>query len=263
MTADGKKVDLGGDKFKGHYKDAAICESLPDTTGNAAAHFKCRVARNKILNQWMALSDRVCEKHLGAVQGNSTLINVGSGFITIVTSTLATFVGAGATPQALSAAAAISSATGTLANEQIYLQQVVPVLTSKIRTNRREIGDRLIANLSKKVALYTVDDGLRELTKYHESCSFAVGLELIAASGLIPRKKKAGIDAELTFLDGRIGEVNTLLTNVDTEITNILAANASADTSEQTTRMRRLQEEQRKYEDQRATLVLERLKAPE
>ena len=141
-TADGKKVDLGGDKFKGHYKDAAICESLPDTTGNAAAHFKCRVARNKILNQWMALSDRVCEKHLGAVQGNSTLINVGSGFITIVTSTLATFVGAGATPQALSAAAAISSATGTLANEQIYLQQVVPVLTSKIRTNRREIGDR-------------------------------------------------------------------------------------------------------------------------
>lgn len=231
MTDDGNKIDLG--KIESDYNKAKTDQA----------------ARDRIINQFMFVSDRACVAHLSAVSANNATANFTLGSITSLTAGLAAFVGSGATPQALSASAAFASGSRSLMNETFYNQQVGPVITKLIRENREKFGNAIRTEMAKPAAEYTIDQALYEVGRYHESCSFYVGIELIDRAVQTQRKTKPELDSEIAMLTTRITELLA-------ELTSLKAASPlSADL------ITKKEEVIKALEDSRRTLMNERISA--
>lgn len=193
MTDDGWKIDLK--KIDADYVTAKNC---------AADAAVCAKTRDQIINQFLFVSDRACGHHLAAVSANNAVANFTLGSITSLTAGLAAFVGSGATPQALSASAAFASGSRSLMNETFYGQQVAPIITKAIRENRDELGVAIRNNLAKDATIYPIDRALYDVGRYHESCSFYIGVELIDRAIATQRKTKSQLDADIAKLTEHI-----------------------------------------------------------
>jgi hypothetical protein len=160
--------------------------------------------RNQIINVFRRMSDEACGEHLARISANAASYNFLLGTITNLTAGLATFVGGGSTTQGLAAGAAFSSGTRSLVNEQFYSQQIGPIITRAIRENRDQQGNAIVEKMKTDQNAYPVDQALFELGRYHESCSFYVGVELLNRAVATQRRTKAELDAEINALTTRI-----------------------------------------------------------
>lgn len=241
MTPDGRKINL--EKISDDYKAAKT-----NTADDAA-----RQARDKIINQFLFVSDRACGYHLASVSANNAVANFTLGSITSLTAGLAAFVGSGATPQALSASAAFASGSRSLMNETFYSQQVGPVITKVIRENRETLGQALREKLAKPADQYTIDEALYDVGRYHESCSFYIGVELIDRAVATQRKTKTQLDTDIAELEQQMKRINEEIKGLDTS--SLSPSDKQASISNKLATLKAL-------EESRKVLMTERITAP-
>ena len=140
----------------------------------------CARARNTIVAAVLNASDAVCHSHLASIQGFSAATNWALGTATNITTALATFVGGVGTKAGLAAAGNIASSTKTLTGEELFLQQVAPAITAKLRSSRNRIRKRIRDGLKHPTSEYSIETAMLDLGELHEACSFQRGIELIS-----------------------------------------------------------------------------------
>jgi hypothetical protein len=159
-------------------------------------------ARNIIASRVMLASDNMCNGHKADIVANQSVANTAFGSLTNIFSGLGTFVGGAATKAGLAAGAALSNGSRSLVNEEIYYKAFAVAIVRAINQDREPVGVKIVQRLhDEKVATYPIDDVLRDLQKYHESCSFTNGLRIVAEAV----DKRAPTLGEL---QSRIGELN-------------------------------------------------------
>jgi len=204
-------VSIKGAEEEQQRIQSQIAVAQVDTLVNPA---ECMNARNSIISAYLNVSDDVCDRHLADTQFQSASTNLFLGTATSAASLAATVVGAGDGPRALAATAGLTNSMRSMTNEELYLQRIAPLITKQIRTERKKLRTRLTDGLMKSTAEYPVDMALADVKEYHGSCSFAVGLELIAQSdakrGTISRDS---ISAAITEIDAEITKINTAISN--------------------------------------------------
>jgi len=129
-------------------------------------------ARNRLVRQLMTLSDELCAKHQADIMAQSAATNVFLGTATSVLAGAGAIVG-GIAAQALSGGGAFTNATRSTINEEIYAKAFAPAIVRNIHTDRPPKGAGIEQRLMKDgTADYPIDLALKEVTEYHQSCSF-------------------------------------------------------------------------------------------
>lgn len=136
--------------------------------------------RNFLQDELLTRSAQMCKKHLADAQATSSVINTDLGFASIVFSTLGAVTGGIQGKTNLAGLSAGSSATQTLVNKEVYRDVVVPAITKAINADRDRKLQEILADQAKDVVSYSISRSIVEANDYHERCSFAHGLVLIA-----------------------------------------------------------------------------------
>ena len=140
----------------------------------------CRALRNFLQDEILTRSHQMCRQHLADTQATASLINTDFGMGSIIFSTLGAVTGGIQAKANLSGLAAGTNATQTLINKEVYRDVVVPAITKAINTDRDRKLQEIIADQTKDVLSYSVSRAVVEANDFHERCSFAHGLLLIA-----------------------------------------------------------------------------------
>ncbi|MBM3503214.1 MAG: hypothetical protein FJX65_05005 [Alphaproteobacteria bacterium] len=204
-------INVGGSRYNALYDAAKACAAESKPAGAEAA---CGASRNAIIAEWIRISDDMCRRHLADVQSTSAVVNVGLSGITTLGSALATVVGSGATPAALSATAAITNSLRSTVNEEVYMRSIVPQLTDRTRTDRAGLGNQIREKMGRDTAYYSIDIAVIDLAEYHASCSFARGLEKVSKALQQPSKEtlQARLEAVQSFIERSTQEISGLET---------------------------------------------------
>ena len=192
-------VDIDGVNFKRYYEASIACNSKSEEDEKKG----CRNSRNRIIGQWMYVSDLACAHHLGVILGRANTTSVFLGLASITASGLATFLGGEGTRQALAAASTISTGANSLIKSEIYLGSLTPLLTKKIEDNRNRIGANITSNLNASTAEFPIDEAIVNLSTYHEACSFRKGVQLLADALERTGPTKQEIDEQIQKLQER------------------------------------------------------------
>ncbi len=140
----------------------------------------CRVMRNALEDEILYRSQQICKKHLSDVLATSSIVNTNLGMAGIIFSTIGAVVGGVQAKSTMSALSGASSATQNLVNKEIYRDYIVPAILKAISSDRdRKLVD-IRSDQSKDVINYSVSRSIYDAVDYHERCSFAHGLELLA-----------------------------------------------------------------------------------
>ncbi len=177
----------------------------------------CAYQRNILIGNLIAISDGMCEKHMKTILGNEAAVNIITGTLTNAFSGAATVVTGGMSKTILAALAFFSNSERSLFNETIYKSVLVPAIIKKINETRlnvrRDIMAKYETNKNAAYEDYPVNFALADIIKYHQSCSFMVGLQKALEEGTqtAPGQDRASLEQKLKTLvherDGRIREL--------------------------------------------------------
>lgn len=176
--------------------------TLPGTSGRAAClATKSTIYRNRLGEYLLNISDQACAQHKARIYAHAATIQGSfSGLSTILGGLGAIVTGEGAA-RALSGSASISSGLGSNISETFYGNFLAPAIVKQIDTQRGAKLQTIRTQESRSLAEYPPEAMLRDITEYHELCSFYAGV-----SGLTEDKKRAPTQEELV---GRIQMLRT------------------------------------------------------
>ena len=143
----------------------------------------CKAARNRIIVDWVSVSDALCAEHLKTIFGNEAAFNITTGTLTNVLSGAATVVGGAAAKSALSAGAFLANSERSLVNETVYKSVLVPAVVKKIRMLREENRKQIVLRFKEGVPNYSIHEAILDVVAYHQSCSFMHGLQRALEEG--------------------------------------------------------------------------------
>jgi len=146
----------------------------------------CIQQRNKIINDYLRVSDLACRNHLDGIQSTSVLANTGLSFTTNVATALGTFVTGSVATKELAALGNVANSTRSVVNEQVYFQAIVPQITRLIRDDRKTSRANIVQKMTSSPSDYTLDQALADLSAYHASCSFSAAMEQISTTPAKP-----------------------------------------------------------------------------
>jgi hypothetical protein len=177
----------------------------------------CAYQRNLLIGDLIAISDGMCEKHMKTILGNDATMNIITGTLTNAFSGAATVVTGAGVKTILSALAFFSNSERSLVNETVYRSILVPAVIKKInelRLNERKIiMQKYEDNRNADYKNYPVNFALADIIKYHQCCSFMLGLQKALEEGTQPAigQDKASLEQKLKVLvlekDTRISEL--------------------------------------------------------
>jgi chromosome segregation ATPase len=186
----------------------------------------CAYQRNLLIGDLIAISDGMCEKHMKTILGNDATMNIITGTLTNAFSGGATVVTGAGVKTILSALAFFSNSERSLINETVYKSVVVPAVIKKINELRLNERNTIIKKYEDKRNAdykdYPVTFALADIIKYHQSCSFMLGLQKALEEGTQTAvgQDKPSLEQKLKSLahekDSRIRElkaVNAKITN--------------------------------------------------
>jgi myosin heavy subunit len=152
---------------------------------NEEAH--CKYQRNLLIGDLIGISDGMCEKHMKTILGNDAAMNIITGTFTNAFSGAATVVTGAGVKTILSALAFFSNSERSLVNETVYKSVLVPAVIKKInelRLNERKIiMKKYEDNRDADYKNYPVNFALADIIKYHQCCSFMLGLQKALEEG--------------------------------------------------------------------------------
>lgn len=190
--------------------------TLPGTSGRAAClATKSTIYRNRLGEYLLNISDQACAQHKARIYAHASAIQGSfSGLSTILGGLGAIVTGEGAA-RALAGSASISSGLGSNISETFYGNFLAPAIVKQIDTQRGAKLQAIRTQESRSLAEYPPEAMLRDITEYHELCSFYAGV-----SGLTEDKKRAPTQEEL------VGRIQMLRTQM--QANDALAGNQDA-----------------------------------
>lgn len=173
--------------------DNVLKERISEVTGKAE--------RNKLFEEILTISDKSCAFHQRDIIANANKWNIATGSITNLFSGLGTVVGGETAKASLAAVAALSSATRSLVNEEVYARSIGPTIVQAIVVAREKQVNVIKTNMKNELADYSIQQGIREIQEYHRRCSFYWGM--IEISKALENRKitKYEIDQEIDALE--------------------------------------------------------------
>lgn len=135
-----------------------------------------KIARNQLQALLLRRSDEICEEHKGNIYANAAVFNVTTGFLTSALAGAAAIVTGPTAVSVLAGSSALSNATRSLVNDEVYQQQLTAGVIAEITDNRKTRLHLILGKRSKDISDYAMDDAIREAQNYHQMCSFYQGI---------------------------------------------------------------------------------------
>ena len=203
-----------------------------DKKNDSATPICTDLDRNQATYSLLTVSDHLCNIHLSTIVSNSNTWNVTSGAITNLLAGLAS-IGSNPVSQAkLAAGAAFSNGTRSLVNSEIYAQNLATTVVRAIVIKRESMGKEIVDKLAQPQVKYPFFAAINDVQKYHNSCSFYVGVSEITR--LVESRKDSTqdiksrlvllLDQRDTFVKIKVptGTTNTGVDAIDSEITLLI-----------------------------------------
>jgi hypothetical protein len=139
-----------------------------------------RIYRNRLAAVLVKHSDDVCTKELGDISAREAISNTVLGTITSTLSTVSSIVTGTKLKSWLAGGAAISSATRDHINAEVFRNVLSNAMAKAIENSRAtQLTAIKTALKDNDVTDYTIDDAIRDINRYHQTCSFYNGLVLV------------------------------------------------------------------------------------
>jgi hypothetical protein len=171
-----------------------------------------RQFRNRLGAMLMKHSDDVCTASIGRAANNEAVSNAVLNTLTTTLASVASIVTGQEAQRILGAGAAISSGTRDHLNAAIFRNVLVSAVSRAIRDERTGISRSIDEGMTKPITDYNADTMIRDINRYHQSCSFIRGLELVVRA--VDRTATSDRTEQIqryndaiTALDGEIGKV--------------------------------------------------------
>lgn len=189
------------------YKKFVSC-----VNGTNAETTECQQIRNTLSTTLVMASDQACNEHLKSMYGRDAGWNLGLGSLAALLSTSAA-VASPAAAQNYAAASAFFIGERALTNEVVYKNQLIPVIHEKIQQQRSKLYDNLNAKFAKPIKEHPFGAALIDVSNYHYTCSFMLGLQLALKEG-----STSSTELELASLRNRLLSAQADLTTVSQQV---------------------------------------------
>ena len=192
-----------------------------DKKNNPTASVCTDLDRDQATYSLLTVSDHLCNIHLSTIVSNSNTWNVTSGAITNLLAGLAS-IGSNPVSQAkLAAGAAFSNGTRSLVNSEIYAQNLATTVVRAIVIKRESMGKEIVDKLTEPQSKYPFFAAINDVQKYHNSCSFYVGVSEITR--LVESRKDSiqDIKSRIELLETQRKKVAETLVSPGTKSTSL------------------------------------------
>ncbi len=163
-------VDLNCFQFPGSQKPA-YQDAVSDQT-----------ARNRLVSLLMARSDTICTEEMGELSANEATTTFGLDVISTAATTAANIVTGDQARQILTGAGTLAGASRSHVSADIYRQTVSHAISRAIFLERQRLRSAIEGRFTQTHSEYVIDQAIRDVVEYHNTCSFYRGLELVLAS---------------------------------------------------------------------------------
>lgn len=182
---------------------SATVSSAPAVAATPAVPDK--VARDRLAAILTKHADDVCVLEKGRLLATQTTANFSLSFLSTALATASTIVGGEQAKSILSGLAAVASGTQNNVNATFYQNQLTQAITKAIDQERSRVMTQMIQARALDTAAHTVDDMVRQVNAYHQSCSFEKGLQLLLDAALDSSGANAALQAR-----SRVAAINDL-----------------------------------------------------
>ena len=155
--------------------------------------------RNDLIEQVLTRCDLICANHKSGFVAQNVLQNLGFGVAGVGLSAAAS-VASGGMSQVLSAAATGTQGAGTEVSKDVYNEKVGAAIANAIDADQTAKKTQIRTREREGIDTYPVYAGLDDVQKYHESCSFSSGLDLVQKE-VGTAKEKANADYKSQLID--------------------------------------------------------------
>ena len=165
---------------------------------------EAKIYRKRLAAVLVKHSDDVCTKELGDISAREAITNTLLGTITSTLSTVSSIVTGERLKSWLAGGAAISSATRDHINAEVFRNVLSNAMAKAIENSRSTQLAAINTALDSTTNTYTVDDVIRDVNRYHQTCSFYNGLVLVvnAVNRVAP-----GIESDYRNLTAAINDI--------------------------------------------------------
>ncbi|MEJ7927636.1 hypothetical protein WG908_12820 [Sphingobium sp. AN641] len=167
-------------------------------------------ARGRLESVLLTQADNICTLEKGRMTSVEAATNSGFSIATTALSAASTIVGGDLAKSILSGAAAVTSGSQDHINTHVYRNQITQAITKVIDGERAKVLTELISKRKTAIGDYPVDEMIRLVNRYHQTCSFSHGLQVLLDAGVNAAGRDAIIEernlrATATFLQTQIG----------------------------------------------------------
>jgi hypothetical protein len=136
--------------------------------------------RDNLANILIGRANAICSVELGRLTANEGTTNTALSMIDTLFSTAATIVSGEQAKSILAGTAGAANAGRATVNANVYRNKLSDAISGAIKNERTKqlqaINDKIA---TKSVSEYGVDQMIREVDEYHQTCSFFNGLDLV------------------------------------------------------------------------------------
>lgn len=179
------------------------------TVADTQLEATCITLRNQLQDELVQRSNMMCDKHLADVKATAATYNASLGIGSLTQSTLAAIVTGQSWARALAAGASVTTGAQAIINKEVYRDYVVPAITRAIKQDRGQQARNMRAQRLSNLMHYSAGQAIGDVIAYHESCSFAHGLELIG------KDVDERADASIAEIEARIKTLTEQLKSID------------------------------------------------
>lgn len=194
--------DLRAAVQKDIFKDSEDCFTVDSITDENQKN-QCLAGRKIMVASLIGASNAVCLEHLKSIYGNEAATNLVLGTLALGTSAAGAVAGGAGTKSILAALSAFFIGEQSLINSVVYKEVVVPAVVKNIREMRDAQLSVLQSHDNDDIAAYPVSAAMADVLKYHESCSFLLGLQRALDNSLNTQRER-----QITVLQARARELD-------------------------------------------------------
>lgn len=179
----GGAVNLDCFYFPEDNKALAAGTSRPTAYARVAAEAdqaKARILRNRLGDILITHADTICTREMGALVANEGTTNTALSTLDTLFSTTSTIVTGEQAKSILSGLAGVANASRAHINAEVYRNALATAIARAIENERGKQLATIRGNMSAKdVGTYTLDQMIRDVNAYHQTCSFYRGISLV------------------------------------------------------------------------------------
>ncbi|MCT8987651.1 hypothetical protein [Shewanella phaeophyticola] len=136
--------------------------------------------RKAFIAQAILSSDKKCIQHQANIISNANSWNVGMGSLSMLLTGTAAVISHAQTAAELAAAATAVTGIQSMANEEIYANAMGTAIIRAIDVSRAKslaiIDQKILTESTDSAKVYTTENALVDIQRYHSQCSLMAGL---------------------------------------------------------------------------------------